>query len=70
MTLIALMSSATQSIAQPTLEPDQVFDLPAGVACADFDLRVEIRDNPTRVFKEFRDKNGNVGVSRRARGMS
>jgi hypothetical protein len=37
-----------------------VIDLPAGVACAGFDLRIEIQENPNRVMKEFRDKNGNV----------
>jgi hypothetical protein len=60
-TLIALMSSATQSIAvKPTLPPPQVIDLPAGVACAGFDLRVVIQDIPPTVIREFRDKNGNV----------
>jgi hypothetical protein len=37
-----------------------VIDLPAGLACAGFDLRVEIWENANRVFKEFRDKNGNI----------
>jgi hypothetical protein len=40
-------------------EPDQVIDLPAGLACDDFDLRVEIRGG-NQVFKEFTDQNGNV----------
>jgi len=39
--------------------PDLVIDLPAGLACGDFDLRVEIRGG-TQVFKEFTDQNGNV----------
>ena len=34
--------------------------MPAGLACAAFDLRVEIWNNPNRVFKEFKDQNGNV----------
>jgi hypothetical protein len=37
-----------------------VIDLPAGLACAGFDLRVEILFNPNRVSKEFSDKNGNI----------
>lgn len=57
-TLITLVGSATQSIAADP--PDVVIDLPAGVACASFDLRIEIWNNPNRVFKEFKDKNGNV----------
>ena len=39
---------------------DSVVDLPAGLACADFDLRIEITGNPHRVFRQFTDKNGNV----------
>jgi hypothetical protein len=59
--LIALVSSATQSIAaKPTLPPAQVIDLPAGLACAAFDLRVVIQDIPPTVIREFRDKNGNI----------
>jgi hypothetical protein len=60
-TLISLVGSATQSIAAqpPTTPPDEVM-LPAGVACAGFDLLIEIWDNPNRVFKEFKDKSGNV----------
>jgi len=61
-TLVTLVGSATQSIAaDPPPAPDVVvIDLPAGLACAGFDLRVEIWANPNRVFKEFKDKNGNV----------
>lgn len=60
-TLITLVGSATQSIAaDPPPPPDVVFDLPAGLACPGFDLRIEIWNNPNRVFKEFKDKNGNV----------
>jgi hypothetical protein len=36
-----------------------VFDLPAGLACADFDLRVEVTINPNRVEKKWLDQNGN-----------
>ena len=57
--LITLVGSTTPSLAAAS-DPDQVVDLPAGLACAGFDLRVEIWNNPNRVFKEFRDKNGNV----------
>jgi hypothetical protein len=59
--LIALVCSASQSIAaKPTLPPPQVIDLPAGVACAGFDVRVVIQDIPPTVIREFRDKNGNL----------
>jgi hypothetical protein len=43
--------------AQPA--PDRVIDLPAGLACPDFDLHIEIRGG-TQVAKDFRDCNGNV----------
>ena len=60
-TLITLVSSSTQSIAaQPPSLPDFVFDLPAGQACPDFDLRIEIWNNRNRVINEFKDQNGNV----------
>lgn len=39
---------------------DVVIDLPAGLACAGFDLRIEITGNPNRVSREFTDKSGNV----------
>jgi len=39
---------------------DVVIDLPAGWACAEFDLRIEITGSPHRVNREFTDKNGNV----------
>lgn len=60
LTLIALVGPAGQSVAVEPTPPDAVIDLPAGLACAGFDLRVEIWNNPNRVFKEFRDKDGNV----------
>jgi hypothetical protein len=56
-----LVGSAARPIAAPAPPPpDLVIDLPAGLACADFDLRVEIWNNPNRVYKEFLDKNGNI----------
>jgi hypothetical protein len=59
--VIPLVSSSTQALAaKPTLPPSQVIDLPAGVACAGFDLRVVIQDIPPTVVREFRDKNGNL----------
>lgn len=36
------------------------FDLPAGLACESFDLRLEGTTNPRRVQREFYDKDGNV----------
>ncbi len=56
-----VMLTAVGGFASPSSAagpPDSVFDLPAGLAC-DFGLQVEIRGGP-QVFKEFRDKNGNV----------
>ena len=40
-------------------DPDLVIDLPAGFACAGFDLRVEIWGG-NKVYKEFFDKNGEL----------
>ena len=40
-------------------EPDFSIDLPAGVACADFGLRVE-GTGDKRIMREFTDRNGNV----------
>jgi len=60
-TLLTLVGSATQSMAaEPTAPPDLVIDLPAGEACAGFDLRIEVWANPNRVFREFTDRNGNA----------
>jgi hypothetical protein len=39
---------------------DQTIDLPEGIACPDFPLRIEITNNPNRVVKEFTDANGDV----------
>jgi len=38
---------------------DLVIDLPAGIACTDFDLSIEITGFQ-QVYKEFTDKNGNI----------
>lgn len=40
--------------------PDLTIDLPQGLACPNFDLRVEITGNPSRVSKEFHDRAGKV----------
>ena len=47
------------SVAAAAAPPDAVIDLPAGTACPDFGLRIEIRGS-NKVVKEFKDKNGNV----------
>lgn len=39
---------------------DVAIDLPAGVACADFGLRIEITGQGTQVYREFTDKDGNL----------
>ena len=57
-TLIALVGAAAPSLAQSP--PDATITLPAGLACAGFDLQVDIWANPHQVFREFSDKNGNV----------
>jgi hypothetical protein len=36
------------------------FDLPAGLACPSFELRIEVTSNPNRPLREFQDENGNV----------
>jgi hypothetical protein len=56
-----LAGSAARPIAATAPPPpDAAFDLPAGVACAGFDLRVEIWGSPHQVYREFFDKNGNL----------
>ena len=59
---ITFVGSATQSIAAAPPPPADVvvIDLPAGTACKSFDLHVEIRNNPNRVMREFKDRKGNV----------
>jgi hypothetical protein len=60
-TSMCLVVSATPSLGvKPPLPAPQVIDLPAGVACAGFGLRIEIQDIPPTVVREFRDTNGNV----------
>lgn len=53
------MAGALGIAASAFAAPDFTIDLPAGLACADFDLRVEITGG-AQVFKEFMDKNGNT----------
>ena len=58
-----ILSGSAQPIAAPAPPPpppDLVIDLPAGVACAGFGLRVEIWGNPNRVYRQFIDDNGNI----------
>ena len=56
-----ILAGSAQPIAAPAPPPpDAVYDLHAGLACAGFDLRVEIWENPNRVYKEFVDKNGKI----------
>lgn len=43
-----------------TFAQDATIELPQGLACADFPMRVEIWGNPQRVYREFFDKNGNL----------
>jgi hypothetical protein len=63
-TLMTFVGLATQStaapLARPPDEPDETFDLAAGLACAGFDLRIEAWHAKNRVEKEFTDRNGNV----------
>ena len=40
--------------------PDFTINLPAPLACANFDLRIEGTENPNRVYREFYDKSGNL----------
>ena len=54
---VTLLGTASASATEGP--PDAVIDLPAGFACAGFDLRIEIRGG-TQVFNEFTDKNGNL----------
>lgn len=53
--LLATLGVTAPSIA---VADPEVFDLPAGIACPDFDLRLEITLNPDRPSKTFFDKNG------------
>jgi len=60
-TLVALLGSvgpSTAASAPPALNSYSI-DLPAGTACA-FELSIEILSAEHRVFREFKDRNGNV----------
>jgi hypothetical protein len=56
LTVAAVLGFGSPATADP---PDAVLELPAGMACDDFTLRVEIRGGP-QVMREFTDKNGDV----------
>jgi hypothetical protein len=53
---VFLISAASSNAQSP---PTEVVDFPAGVACSDFDLRLEIRGGNT-VVREFFGKDGNI----------
>jgi hypothetical protein len=53
LTTAALLGGASAATAA-----DQTIDLPAGIACQDFGLRIEITGG-NQVMKTFTDKNGN-----------
>ena len=55
---LAAALGATPSFAQ--VPPVFVIDLPDGQGCNGFDLHIEGRGGDHQVFKEFKDKNGNV----------
>ena len=55
LTAVSLLCGATQAAAADPV----VLDIPAGVACADFGVRVTI-DGEQLVNREFVDRNGNV----------
>jgi hypothetical protein len=57
--VILTLAMAVGSGSLTTAAEPEVIDLPAGVACPDFALRVEIRGS-SLVMKEFTDRNGNV----------
>ena len=56
-TALALGSALAVATAVPASA--QTFELPAGTACADFDLRIE-QTGGKRIIREFRDQNGNL----------
>ncbi len=61
--VVAVMLMASGGAAAPSLAqspPDATIVFPAGLACAGFDLQVDIWANPHPVFREFYDKNGNL----------
>jgi hypothetical protein len=57
----AVATAALLALAGPATASDPfVIDLPAGLACADFDLRIEGFGDANRVDKEFTDQDGNI----------
>jgi hypothetical protein len=56
--LVAMLMLFAVAPASAQTTPDLV--LPAGVACSAFDLGIYISGGEHQVFKEFKDKNGNV----------
>jgi hypothetical protein len=58
---LAMATSAMVALAGPAgASAAWVMDLPAGLACADFDLRVEGAGDANRVVHEWTDEDGNV----------
>ncbi len=55
-----LMSLGVAAPTASAADPDFVWDLPMGVACPSFDLRLEGYIADSRVFRTFYDKSGNV----------
>ena len=55
---VILAASALLGGASVATAADQTLDLPAGIACEDFDLRIEITGG-NQVMRTFRDENGN-----------
>ncbi len=58
LTVAAMLGSGTPASAMDK-PPDNTYDFPAGTAC-EFELLIDSWDNPDRVMREFKDKNGNV----------
>ena len=56
--MLALLGSAVPSAA--LADPATIIDLPMGLACANFGLRIEVTASPNRVYREFYDKSGNI----------
>ena len=56
-TFVGLLSAGIPSVANAG---PSVFDLPAGLACAGFDLRIEITASTQRVNRDFYDRSGNI----------
>jgi hypothetical protein len=59
--LVTVAGFSAPSIAAPPTGDVTNLVLPAGLACADFDLGIEITANPNRPeLREFHDRNGNL----------